>query len=72
MFVNPCIVNNVSSGTTITHDTHITWPMQPVVPRILNDVLSVSSINYNIYFAVWKARYLLGCELDPYCSVHCR
>ena len=72
MSVNPCIINNVSSGGTITHNTHIKWPMQPVVPRILNDVLSVSSINHDIHFAAWKAQYLLRCEIDPYSSVHCK
>ena len=74
MSVNPCIVNDISSGTAITHDIHITWQMQPVVPRILNDVLSVSSINHDIHFAAWKAQNLLRCEVDPdpYCSVHCK
>ena len=45
--------------------------MTPVVPRIVNDVSSVTRISHDSHFA-WQAQYLVMLEDDICCSAHCK
>ena len=45
--------------------------MIPVVPRIINDVLCETRMNYEIYFA-WQAEYLVKLDCDSCCSAYCK
>ena len=42
----------------------------PVAPPIVNDASYVSRINHDTHF-VWQGQYLVRCEGDACCSVHC-
>ena len=43
----------------------------PVALRIVKNVSYVSRINHDTHF-VWQAQYLVRCEGDACCSVHCK
>ena len=42
-----------------------------VAPRIVNNLLYVRRINYEIFFA-WQVHYLVKLQADFFCYTHCK
>ena len=42
-----------------------------VAPRIVNSVLCMIRVNYEIHFS-WQAQYLVSLDNDTCCSAHCK